>query len=242
MLAIASKRLAGELAVVHDADLDLVVDSPASAARRRATRACGSDRVMPTTSTPWRVRGVERRSCPSRSRCRARARPVPARASCRPSRAWPPGPPRACRRRARRSRSCRSSTGRGRARRTPAAGRSDGGPSARRVPSNGVRPAGAALPAAGEGGARQPAGRERGEHQPQTARRAERRRLPAVEQRDRGVDVVDLEIARDVGAPEAELAGRAQSVGHRPRRAQRGRSGPPSSVGAHPACHPRTRP
>ena len=40
----------------------------------------------------------------------------------------------------------------------------------------------------------------------------ERRRLPAVEQLDHRVHVVDLDLAADVGAAEAELAGRAQRV------------------------------
>ncbi len=54
-----------------------------------------------------------------------------------------------------------------------------------------------------------------GQHQPQAARRIDRRRLPAVEQGDHGVHVVDLELARYVGATEAELAGGAQRMGDR---------------------------
>jgi hypothetical protein len=47
----------------------------------------------------------------------------------------------------------------------------------------------------------------------------ERRRVPAVEELEHGVEVVDVDRARDVGAPEPELAGRAQRVGGRVGRA-----------------------
>ncbi len=47
----------------------------------------------------------------------------------------------------------------------------------------------------------------------------QRGRLPAVEQGDDGVDVVDLELAADVGAAEAELPWRPQDVGGGARRA-----------------------
>ena len=38
---------------------------PASATRRRARSACSADRVMPTTSTPYRSRGVQRQAAPA---------------------------------------------------------------------------------------------------------------------------------------------------------------------------------
>ena len=73
------------------------------------------------------------------------------------------------------------------------------------------------------GGARrrlgQPGGADRAEQQRPLVGAVERRRLPAVEQLDHRVDVVDLELAADVGAAEAELAGRAQHVGGGARRA-----------------------
>ncbi len=46
------------------------------------------------------------------------------------------------------------------------------------------------------------------------------RRLPAVEEGDHGVHVVDLDLAADVGPAEAELPGRPQHVGGGARRAQ----------------------
>ena len=51
------------------------------------------------------------------------------------------------------------------------------------------------------------------------AQDAERRRLPASEQRDDPVEVVDVDLTADVGAAEPELAGRAEHVADRPRRA-----------------------
>ena len=56
-------------------------------------------------------------------------------------------------------------------------------------------------------------GAHRAERQPGDVAAVERRRLPAVEQLDHGVHVVDLDLAADVGAAEAELARRAQRVG-----------------------------
>ena len=133
--------------------------------------------------------------------------------ACRPARASSPAPPRASSRRARRSRSCRSSTRRGTARRTRWRRRSGGGPRARR--------------ARGCGGGRAGAARRRRRAAGAAGRRRARRRAPAapasprssgggcqlVEQLERRVEVVDLELARHVGAAEAELAGRAQRVG-----------------------------
>jgi hypothetical protein len=87
------------------------------------------------------------------------------------------------------------------------------------------------------GGRDHPAGRERGEHQPQTGATPERWGLPALEQSDHLVDVVDLEIPRDEGATEAELAGGPKSLGYRPRGAQP--EGRPAVAGrTHPAPIP----
>ena len=62
-------------------------------------------------------------------------------------------------------------------------------------------------------------GARRGDHQARLVPAVDRGRLPVVEQADHGVEVVDVERARDVGAAEAELAGRAQDVRERLRRA-----------------------
>ena len=73
------------------------------------------------------------------------------------------------------------------------------------------------------GGARRRQGQAGGAHRAEQQRplvgAVERGRLPAVEQRDHRVDVVDLELAADVGAAEAELARGAQHVGGGARRA-----------------------
>ena len=177
------EALAGEVAVVHDADLDPVGDAGLARRARGRRAACGSESVMPTTSTPWRSGGVDRRSCPSRSRRRARARPaLQRRASCRPARASPPAPPRASSPRARRSRSCRSSTRRGRARRTPAAGRSGGGPRGRRAPCVRRVPRGRSSARGGAGGRVSPFAASAAASSRSRARAGERRRLPVLEQ------------------------------------------------------------
>ena len=51
--------------------------------------------------------------------------------------------------------------------------------------------------------------------QPGLRRRPDRRRLPVVEQPDHGIHVVDLDRAGDVGAPQPELPGRRDRVGDR---------------------------
>ena len=57
-----------------------------------------------------------------------------------------------------------------------------------------------------------PAGARRGQRQPGAVGQPQRRRLPAVEQPDRGVDVVYLELAGHVGAGDAKLAGGAECM------------------------------
>ena len=47
----------------------------------------------------------------------------------------------------------------------------------------------------------------RGEQQAGTPGAVDRRRLPAAEQLENGVEVVDVDLARHVGAAEAELSG-----------------------------------
>ena len=82
------------------------------------------------------------------------------------------------------------------------------------------RPASAARPKLRlrrRGGRGQAAGRERGEQQSQASAASERWRLPAVEQPDHAVEVVDLEVSCDVGPADAELPGSAQGVSDRPR-------------------------
>ena len=49
-------------------------------------------------------------------------------------------------------------------------------------------------------------------YQPSLGRGADGRRLPVVEQPDYGFHVIDLDRAGDIGAPEAELAGRRDGV------------------------------
>jgi hypothetical protein len=70
-----------------------------------------------------------------------------------------------------------------------------------------------------------PRGAERGSDQPGLGGRADGRRLPLVEDPDHRVDVVDLDLAGDVGAPEAELPGCRDRVGQR-------------VLGASPECRP----
>ena len=222
------RTLAGELAVVHDADLDAVGDAGLLGARRARARPAARDSVMPVTWTPWcRRRG--RRTCPSRSRRRARARRARRPSFGRRARAWSPGPPRASARRARRSRSCRSSTRRGTARRTRWRRRSGGGPRGRRA-----RSSGAALRA------QLGCGRAGGALEARRARRGERRASPwcarsigggfqVASSFDIAVDVVDLELARHVGAAEPELARARAARGRGARRAHGERR--PAAVG-----------
>src|SRR4051812_9298112 len=61
------------------------------------------------------------------------------------------------------------------------------------------------------------AGAQRGQRDLRLHARVDRRRLPVVEQLQRLVDVVDVEVADHVGAAEAELAGCAQQVAERAR-------------------------
>ena len=100
---------------------------------------------------------------------------------------------------------------------------------ARRAPGCGGARAGAARrPAPAAGASARPRARRRSARR-SCAAPVERRRLPAVEQRQHGVEVVDLERAAHVGAPEAELAGRAQHVA-RPRRASARETSAPAAV------------
>src|SRR5204863_9469879 len=70
-------------------------------------------------------------------------------------------------------------------------------------------------------------GAKRRQRQPHARRTVDRRRLPAPEQRDEGVEVVDLERPGDVCASEPELARSAQRVGYGRRRSnEECRSGP----------------
>ncbi len=66
-----------------------------------------------------------------------------------------------------------------------------------------------ALQAGGAGG---------GGEQPQAGRAVDRRRVPAREQLEHAVEVVDLELARHVRPAQAELAGRGERVADRTRR------------------------
>jgi hypothetical protein len=62
------------------------------------------------------------------------------------------------------------------------------------------------------GGQAQAAGASRRHRQAGAGAAVERRRLPGVEQVEHGVHVVDVDLARDVGAAEPELAWCAQGV------------------------------
>ena len=121
--------------------------------------------------------------------------------------------------RARRSRSCRSSTRRGRARRTRWRRRSGGAPPRRRAPCCGGVPLGRSSAAGRRRRPLSPAARTAPSSRRALVGALQRGRLPAVEQLDHGVHVVDLDLAADVGAAEAELSGRPQRVGGGPGRA-----------------------
>jgi hypothetical protein len=91
----------------------------------------------------------------------------------------------------------------------------------------GVAPAGVPAPAqrqlgVGRSGlAAQPVRGYSGGQQARPGRTADRRGLPVAHQVDQRVHVADLQVARDIGAPQAQLARRAQGVGHRIGRAHR---------------------
>ena len=88
------------------------------------------------------------------------------------------------------------------------------------------------------GGQSHPAGHECGEQQPQTGAPLESWRLPAVEEDYHFVDVVDLEIPRHEGATDAELAGGPECLSYRSRRAEQ--EGRPAVFGRiHPAPIPK---
>jgi hypothetical protein len=124
------EALAGELSVVHDAYVDVLgetglLDAPARHGRLRARQRDARD----TDSMP--ARGVDGEAAPATADVEYSLARFEA--LCTRARALFPGPLRAFARRARRSRSCRSSSGRERARRTRRAGHSGGVPRARRA-------------------------------------------------------------------------------------------------------------
>ena len=216
----------------------------ATPAARRALarqRACGSRQRDPGDVHAVLARGVDRRTRPSRSRRRARARPAAARAWCRRARAWSPAPPRASSRRARRSRTSTSSTRPGTARRTRWRGRSGGGPRACRAAIAVARGPSGAAPSPAPSGRRAARPPHRGQRRSAAlVAGLDRRRRPVREQRERRVDVVDVDAAADVGAADAELAGRAQHVAERLRRAER-EGGPAAVRSAAARCRPTAR-
>ena len=198
---------------------------PASSARRRAVSTCGGESVMPVTWTPWRWAAWIANE------------PQPQPTS---STRWPRlsaellahelelGLLRLLerrRRRARRSRTSRSSSGRGRGGRTRAGRRSGGGRRASRARSSGSAPSAGARTDGGPGGRTTPVARSAASASLALVRRSIGGRLPGVDDLDDGVEVVDVDRAGDVGAAEAELAGRAQHVRERLRRAG-GEGGP----------------
>ena len=109
---------------------------PRGRARRRdgaRSSACGSESVMPVTCTPCSRGRVDREASPAAADVEHPLARAQRAASCTPARASAPAPPRAWTHRARRARSCRSSTDRGTGRRTRPAGRSGGARRARRA-------------------------------------------------------------------------------------------------------------
>ena len=101
--------------------------------------------------------------------------------------------------------------------------RSGGGPPRRRGAwCGGAETAAARRPEEGAGDA-SPAARSADATKRRRAPQAERRRLPATEQGDDPVEVVDVDLAAHIGAPEPELARRAEQVADRPRRVDRKR-------------------
>ena len=146
---------------------------PPRRARGRA-RPAAPDSVMPVTWTPWLTAACTAKLPQPQPTSSRRSPALQAELACTRARAWSPGPPRASWPRARRSRSCRSSTRRGRARRTPPAGRSGGAPSAGRARSSAGAPAGRARTAGRAGGRSRPIARAAA-----SARRRLGRRGPA---------------------------------------------------------------
>ena len=195
--------------------------TPASSARARARSACGPDSVMPVTWTPWLTAACTAKLPQPQPTSSRRSPGAQAELGAHAARAWSPGPPRASWPRARRSRSCRSSTRRGRARRTPPAGRSGGAPSAGRARSSAGAPRARALTAGRGGGRSRPIARAAASARRALVGAVQRRRLPGLQEGDRRVDVVDVELAGHVGPAEPELAGGVERVGDGARRAHR---------------------
>ena len=67
----------------------------------------------------------------------------------------------------------------------------------------------------------QSTGTQGGDREPHPVGAVDRRGLPAVEQRQRAIEVIHLQQPRDVGTPETELTWRPQHVRDRARRANR---------------------
>ncbi len=83
-------------------------------------------------------------------------------------------------------------------------------------------------------GWRDEAGRaDRGGSQARLGARVQLWRLPGVQELERGVEIVDVERARDIGAAEAELAGRTQGMGQ----GSRGLDAESGLRGAVGGCH-----
>ena len=222
--------LAGEVAVVHDPDLDPVADpgglgplpgDPGLRLRQRdpddldavAGRGVGGEAAPAAADVDDPLAGLERQLRADHLELRLL------------------GLLERCRRRGRRSRSCRSSTRRGTAGRTPAAGRSGGGPSGRRAPSCAARRAVEARPGAGReaGSARWRRARRRSAGPAstvasgggfQSSSRSMTRSMSSISS-----------VAADVGAADAELPRRAERLRDRLRRADpERRAGPVGRV------------
>ena len=180
--------------------------TPASSARCRAPDGLRLRERQPVARTPY-----------SRAACTMKLpQPQPTSSSRSPPSAQlaadevelrRAAPPRASAPRARRSRTSTSSTRRGRARRTRCRRRSGGGPRAGRARRLWRRPSGRSSAAGGFGGSVRPVGAGGGGGERRL--RARGRAAAAVQCRAgrAPVDVVDLDLARDVRAAEAELPG-----------------------------------
>ena len=206
--------------------------TPASSARARARSACGADSVMPVTWTPWLTAAWTAKLPQPQPTSSRRSPALQAELACTRARAWSPGPPRASRPRARRSRSCRSSTRRGRARRTRPAGRSGGAPSGGRARSSAGAPRARARTAGAAGGRSRPIARAAASARRALVARSSDGGFQVLQHLDRAVEVVDLELARHVGPADARAAPAGTARGRRRAGSARSCAGPGAVAGS----------
>ena len=242
MLAIASNDARGSCAVVLHADLHPLAQARLGHALARALRLGLRQRDAHHLARRTRAPRASR-SCPSRSRRRARACPAPGRACPPPARVSCAAPPPASARPARRSRSCRSSTRRGTARRSRCRRRSGSAPPPRRA----RRCAGARAAVSSRSGRfGQPARHRRRRSRRQAQAHAIGRASASggsnsSTTQQRPVEVVDRQRAVHVGAAEPERARAPRGSARAPPGAARRTSAPRSTVaGTAPPSQKRT--